>query len=105
MISEDGATYTVSGVSRKTSKAATLRCPRQGRAFNWADLTLEVYAMRACSLFSPARFAFEQVTLWDTSYRELTPTWKLSPASPCGGSITVDPERHPTVHIEHSTTR
>jgi len=33
-ISEDGQTYTVSGASAKTGKAATLLCPRQGRDFN-----------------------------------------------------------------------
>ena len=80
-ISTDGATFTVSGTSAKTSQAATLHCPRQGRNFNWADLTLEVYQITKCALFSP-RFAFSDVTLWDTSYKELTPQWALSPASP-----------------------
>ena len=47
---------------------------------------------------------FSDVTVWDTDYQELTPTWRLSPASPCAGSITVDPEAHPSVHIEHSNT-
>jgi len=102
-ISEDGATYTVSGTSVRTAHAASLHCPRQGRKMNWADVTLEVYAMSACDLFSPSRMTFSDVVLWDTSYRELTPTWTLSAASPCAGSITVDPEAHGSVHIEHST--
>ena len=102
-ISEDGATYTVSGTSARTAQAASLLCPRQGRQMNWADVTLEVYAMSSCDLFSPSSMTFSDVILWDTAYRELTPMWTLSPGSPCAGSITVDPEAHGSVHIEHST--
>ena len=88
-----------------TGKAATLLAPRQGRNFNWADVTLEVYGVHACDLFSPSRMQFSGVTLWDTHYDEIArPAWTLSPASPCGGSITVDPEAHPTIHIEHSVS-
>lgn len=103
-ISEDGSTYTVTGVSAATGKASTLLCPRQGRNFNWADVTLEVYQIAKCAMFSPSRMAFRNVMLWDTAFKELTPQWSLSPASPCAGSVTVDPEEHPTVHIEHETT-
>jgi len=102
-ISEDGATYTVSGTSARTAQAASLLCPRQGRQMNWADVTLEVYAMSSCDLFSPSSMTFSDVILWDTAYRALTPMWTLSPGSPCAGSITVDPEAHGSVHIEHST--
>lgn len=101
-ISEDGQTYTVTGVSAATGEAATLQCPRQGRNMNWADVTLEVYQILSCDMFAASRMAFREVTLWDTSFKELTPQWSLSPASPCGGSVTIDPEEHPTVHIEHS---
>ena len=104
-ISKSGDRYTVTGVSAATRKAATLTCPRQGRNMNWADITQEVYAIHKCDLFSPSRMAFRDVTLWDVNFKELTPQWTLSPASPCGGSVTVDPEAHPTVHIEHSVTR
>ena len=67
----------------------------------WADVTLEVYAIKSCGMFSPSSMAFRDVTLWDTAFKELTPEWSLSPSSPCGGSVTVDPEAHPTVHIGH----
>ena len=102
-LSADGLTFTVTGVSTATGKDATLHCPRQGRNFNWADVTLEVYGVHGCDLFSPSRMQFTDVRLWDTRYEEIArPRWTLSPASPCGGSITVGPELHPTVHIEHS---
>ena len=102
-ISEDGHTYTVTGASRATGKATTLQCPRQGRNMNWADVTLEVYDIQSCGMFPSSRMAFRDVTLWDVDFGELKPQWSLSPASPCGGSITIDPEEHPTVHIEHSS--
>ena len=70
---------------------------------NWADVTLEVYDIQSCGMFPSSRMAFRDVTLWDVDFGELKPQWSLSPASPCGGSITIDPEEHPTVHIEHSS--
>jgi hypothetical protein len=103
-ISEDRETYTVTGTSTATGKAATLHCPRQGRNMNWADVTLEVYAITSCEMFSASRMAFSSVTVWDQNFKELQPVWSLSPASPCGGSVTVDPEAHPTIHIEHIPT-
>ena len=95
--------YTVTGRSVATGKAATLATPAQGRKYNWADVTLEVYAIKRCDLFSPSDMAFSEVYLWDTNFQELTPQWSLSPASPCGGSIIVDPESHGAVHIRHDT--
>ena len=71
-----------------------------------ADVTLEVYGIHACDLFSPSAMSFRNLKLWDTKFKELMPKWTLSPPSPCDGSITVDPEAHGAVHIQHqSTTR
>ena len=100
-LSADTDTFTVIGTSRASGKSTSLQCPRQGRNFNWADVTLEVYGIQSCPMFSPGEMAFERPTLWDTSYRPLTPQWTLSPRSPCGGSIIVDPEAHGAVHISH----
>ena len=67
-------------------------------------MTLEVYQITECALFSPGRMTFTDLALWDADFKPLTPIWTLSPSSPCGGSIAVDPEAHPSIHIEHSTT-
>ena len=96
--------FLVSGTSAASGKSASLRCPRQGRSFNWADATLEVYQITECALFSPARMSFSDVHIWDVHGKELTPTWTLSPESPCGGSIIVDPELYGAVHIGHEAT-
>jgi hypothetical protein len=69
---------------------------------NWADATLEVYQITSCDMFSPAEMEFGRVTLWDTAYSPLSPTWALTPASPCGGQVIVDPEAHGAIHISHT---
>jgi hypothetical protein len=102
-LSAAGDAFTVIGTSAKTGKSTSLSCPRQGRSFNWADVTLEVYAIDTCDMFSPSEMSFSQNRLWDVNQRALTPTWTLSPASPCGGSIIVDPEEHGAVHITHNS--
>ena len=78
-LSADARTFTVTGASKATGKAATLLCPRQGRDFNWADVTLEVYGLHRCDLFSPSRMQFTDVRLWDSRFEEIArPTWRLS---------------------------
>jgi len=99
----NGSAFTVSGTSDKTGQVASLSCPRQERNFNWADVTLEVYQITECEMFSPGEMVFGDLTLWDTSFAPLTPEWALSPTSPCSGSVIVDPEFHGAVHISHRT--
>ena len=101
-ITTDGGTFVVSGTSAATGKSTALTCPRQGRNFNWADATLEVYQITSCDMFSPAEMEFQHVSLWDTSYKPLLPEWALSPPSPCGGSIIVDPVMNGAIHVSHS---
>lgn len=102
-LTEHGDAFEVTGKSLSTGKATTLLAPRQGRKFNWADVTLEVYAINSCSLFSPSTATFAELKLWDMHYQPLTPSWTLSGPSPCAGSVSADPEPHAAVHISHGT--
>jgi len=84
----------------QTGQETKLSCPRQGRNFNWADATLEVYNVKSCDEFAVGPMTFTENKLWDTDMNPMTPKWLLTADKPCGGKTTM--ENDGTITIEHS---
>ena len=98
-ISTDGKIFSTLSQSLRTGEKTILKSPRQGRNFNWADITQEVYNMQSCQDFASSPMEFHNVTLWDDQYQTMVPHWLLTTTKPCGGSIRqTDPT---TFSIEH----
>ena len=89
-------------VSRNTAtgQETKLSCPREGRNFNWADVTLEVYGAATCPMFAVGSMSFTQLAMWDEHHRPMEPQWLTTGSKPCGGKITVDNKT--SITIEHS---
>eukprot|EP00729_Bicosta_minor_P021281 gene21281-12962_t len=96
-------TFEVVGKNSNTGKSTSLKCPRQGRKFNWADVTLEIYAIDSCTEFAKGPMLFDNVKLWDVNMSPIKPKWLLtSPNKPCKGKITLN--TNGSLAVEHSTT-
>lgn len=93
--------YEVVSQSVRTGEKTSLRAPGQGRVFDWADVTLEAYAMSKCDLFSGGPMTFGNISLWDTEMKPIAvDKWLLTSERPCGGKVTrVDTK---TITMEHS---
>lgn len=83
-------------VARGTESA--LLMSRDGRTFNWADVTLEVYNIERCTQFASGPMLFERLQLWDTDLKAIVPARRPTAAGDdawllttdkvgCGGSI------------------
>jgi len=82
--------YVVTGQNINDPRyATTLNCPRQGRNFNWADVTLEVYAVSTCDYFAQGPMYFNSITLQDMNGVDIQPNWTLTSNKPCNGVIKV----------------
>ena len=82
----------------KTGEETKLSCPKQGRDFNWADITLEIYAVDSCSALPQGKMTFSNLSIWDENMKPLHPDWVTTHNKPCGGKVTVNAH---TVTIEH----
>ena len=84
----------------KTGLETKLSCPKQGRNFNWADVTLEIYAVKSCSELPGGKMQFSNLSLWDENMKPLQPQWTTTHNKPCDGRVTVDREKK-SITIEH----
>ena len=73
-----------------SGKESTLKMTRDGRTFNWADVTLEVYQMSECSQFARGPMLFDKLNLWDTHYRPIVPQTTPTPAGDNAWLLTTD---------------
>jgi len=96
-------TYEVGSQNVKTGEKTTLQAAGNGRIFNWADITLEVYDLTSCDLFATGPMTFGEIKVWDTTMRPIkTDKWLLTSTKPCKGTVTqVDAQ---TITVEHSAT-
>ena len=88
-LTEDGTMFEVLSQNTATGENTTLRCPRQGKMFNWADVTLEVYGISGCANMAQGAMEFRDVQLWDEKMVAMAPKWLLTSRKPCGGSIEI----------------
>ena len=86
-ISLDGTTFETVGENVNTGEKTALKSLRQGRNFNWADITQEVYNIKNCDNFASSLMEFQDVQLWDTKYNQMNPNWLYTRQKPCGGTI------------------
>lgn len=101
-LSEDKDNYVVTSTQiGAPERTTTLIAPRQGRRFNWADVTLEAYAINTCSEFAAGAMSFSEVRLWDDAGKTLSPTWLTTSNKPCKGVIA---QTGASFTIEHDTT-
>jgi len=94
-------TFETVSKNTKTGQETKLACPRQGRNFNWADVTLEIYSVNTCSAFAVEPMTFSELSLWDENMSPMQPKWDTTFGKPCGGTITVDASKN-TITIEHN---
>jgi len=86
---DDKFTWTITGSDHTTGASTTLLSQIGKYHYDWADVTMEVYHVNSCDEFPASGvMTFSGVELKDASGNALTPSWNLSPASGCGGSIT-----------------
>jgi len=98
-LSADGTMFETVSMNVATGQKTTLKCPRQSRNFNWADVTQEVYAMENCDDFAEGPMEFRNVRLWDTNWQDMNPAWLLTSNKPCKGVIA---QNGTTFTVSHS---
>ena len=96
----DQNTFETISKNTKTGQETKLSCPKQGRNFNWADVTLEIYAVDSCSDLPRGKMIFSNLSLWDERMNPLQPEWSTTHGKPCNGKVTVNRDRN-TITIEH----
>jgi len=69
-------------------KHTTLNAQVGDYIYNWADVTLEVYGVNTCQDLARGKASFNSLVLEDSQGEKLTPQWKPTPPTLCGGSIT-----------------
>ena len=87
----DTTRYTITGEWK--GQKASLTVDTGAEAFNWADVTLEVYSIDACDEFAVGPMTFSNLTIVGIDGSIMTPDWELSPgggATECNGQLTVD---------------
>lgn len=85
-LSKNGYFETI-GRNVATGETTSLKSPRQGRNFNWADVTQEVYNVESCQDFAVGPMEFRDIRLWDTNFKDMSPDWLLTTKKPCEGKI------------------
>ena len=95
----DEVTFETVSRNVATGLETKLSCPRQGRDFNWADATLEVYNVKSCAEFAGGAMHFANLSMWDEHGTGLAPRWLSTGPKVCGGKTTVDSDK---ITIEHS---
>lgn len=69
--------------------------------FNWADATLEVYAVNNCNQFAKGPMTFGDLKLWDVNNNPIAlDNWLLTSPRPCGG--TIKQVNSNTITVEHN---
>lgn len=96
-LSTNGYFETV-GRNVATGETTSLKSPRQGRNFNWADITQEVYSVESCQDFAVGPMEFRDVSLWDTHFEEMSPDWLLTRNKPCEGKIVQNGKSFTVMH-------
>jgi hypothetical protein len=81
-------------------KHTTLNAQVGDYIYNWADITLEVYKVNTCQDFARGKMIFSSLDLVDSQGQQLTPQWKPTGATLCGGSIQSSGSN--SYYIEHS---
>ena len=102
-LSADGTTYETIGRNIATGEETKLKSIRNGRDFNWADITQEVYHIETCNDFAVGEMEFQNVKLWDTKGKMMTPKWLLTKNKPCNGFITK--EKDETFVVSHTAQK
>merc|ERR1712187_216378 len=93
--------YEVVSQEVSSGQKTVLQVQGRGRVFDWADVTLEIYAMSQCNQFSGGKMSFGDITLWDTDMKPIqVDKWLLTSESPCGGKISQIDNK--TITVEHS---
>jgi len=95
----DGDNFETVSRNVHTGQETKLACPKQGRNFNWADVTLEVYAADSCPMFAVGPMSFTEMSMWDEQGQALDPQWLTTHDKPCGGTVTLDSKT--SITIEH----
>jgi len=81
------STWRIDSIVTSTNQKTTLMAQVGDYQYNWADVTLEVYGIQGCQDYAPGKALFTQLVLKDQTGQVLTPSWQLTPATECGGSI------------------
>lgn len=99
-LTSDGKNFETVSRNTKTGRETKLTCPKQGRNFNWADVTLEVYAAKTCPMFAVGPMRFTNMSIWDETGATMEPKWLLTQNKPCGGTVTLSSDKT-SITIEH----
>jgi len=87
-ITIDTGTSTV--ISTWNNQHSTLSVATRNRIFNWLDATLETYSVTSCPMYAAGPMTFSELKFQLSDGSSPNPSWKLTAATECGGSIVVN---------------
>jgi len=99
---QDDSTWIIDSTIAKSGANTTLVSHVGTYLYDWADVTLEVYSTATCSEFAKGPMEFQDLYLYGATNNVLSPSWSLTGATGCSGSIKFDGQR--AFNITHSQT-
>jgi len=94
---DDASTWTIDAITPK-HQHATLKTKVGDYAYNWADVTLEVYGVQSCDELASGTATFSNMALAGKDGLS-PPVWKFTAPTTCGGVIAGDAK---LVTIKHN---
>jgi len=99
---QDDSTWVVDSTIVKSGANTTLVSHVGTYLYDWSDVTLEVYGVSTCGQFAKGPMQFTNLSLLGPTNNELAPSWTLTGATGCTGSIKYDGKV--SFNINHSQT-
>jgi len=99
---QSDSTWLIDATIVKSGANTTLTSHVGDYLYDWSDVTLEVYSVSVCAQFAKGPMKFTNLQLLGPNGETLKPTWSLTAATGCGGSITSDGAN--AFNITHSQT-
>jgi len=99
---QDSSTWLIDSSIVKSGANTTLTSHVGTYLYDWSDVTLEVYSVATCAEFAKGPMQFTNLQLLGPTNNTLSPSWSLTGATGCSGSIKYDGKA--AFNITHSTS-
>jgi len=87
---QDANTWVIDSTIVKSGANTTLTSHVGPYLYDWPNVCLEVYSVATCNEFAKGPMKFTNLDMRGPNGEKITPTWTLTGATDCGGSITHD---------------
>jgi len=99
---QDNNTWIIDSKIVKSGANTTLVSHVGPYLYDWSDVTLEVYGVKTCDQFAKGPMQFTNLQVFGPTNNSLSPSWSLTGATGCSGSIKYDGKS--AFNITHSQT-